>query len=150
MCNHFVPHSIPSGRTDKEEGASAPAHDASACAHKNTAPLATAMISIFHAMVGYCNSATGTDQLLLRVGAKFWEGDTAKQKMEKSGSHTKKGRHSMDEGFGKEFYGTDNFLKRSGPFSESPDSKNKHILCSSPSQISAPGGRAIGGVCRAK
>ena len=35
----------------------------------------------------------------------------------------KVGRHSVNEGFAKDFYREGNSVKRSGPFSEPPDSK---------------------------
>ena len=44
-------------------------------------------------------------------------------------------RHSVNEGFGKEFYRKSNLVKRLRPFSESPDFKNWNLLRSSPSQI---------------
>ena len=47
-------------------------------------------------------------------------------------------RHSVNEGTGREFDRKGNSLKRFRPFSESPDSKNRNFLLSSPSQISAP------------
>ena len=36
----------------------------------------------------------------------------------------KGGRHSMHQGLGKDFYSKGNSVKRSGPFSEPPDSEN--------------------------
>ena len=45
-------------------------------------------------------------------------------------------RHSVNEGFGKDFYRQVNSVKRFWPFSEPPDSENWILLCSSHSQIS--------------
>ena len=44
----------------------------------------------------------------------------------------------MNEGFGKDFYRKGNSVKRSGPFSEPPDSEIKKLLSKSTSQKSAP------------
>ena len=41
--------------------------------------------------------------------------------------HWMRERHSVNEGFGKEFYRKDNSLKRFRPFSESPNSKNSNL-----------------------
>ena len=46
----------------------------------------------------------------------------------------------MNEGHGQEFYRKDNSVRRSGLFSEPPDSEYWNFLRSSPSQISAPTG----------
>ena len=43
---------------------------------------------------------------------------------EKKGFSVKRGGDSVNEGFGKDFYRKGNSVKRSGPFSEPPDSKN--------------------------
>ena len=43
----------------------------------------------------------------------------------------------MNEGFGKEFYRKGNSVKRSGRFSEPPDSEIEKLLSSSPSRKSA-------------
>ena len=47
-------------------------------------------------------------------------------------------RHSVNEGFGEEFYRKGHSVRRFGPFSEPTDSENLFILCASPSQISGP------------
>ena len=59
------------------------------------------------------------------LGADFWEGDPTKHfSVNKKGFSVKGGRDSVNEGFGKDFYRKGNSVKRSGPFSEPPDSKN--------------------------
>ena len=70
----------------------------------------------------------------MSVGTEFWEGDATKQKSVKRSVFS----HSVNGGFGKEFHRKGNSVKRSGPFSESPDSANRNLLRLSPSQISAP------------
>ena len=53
----------------------------------------------------------------------FWEGDATKHSpMTKKGFSVKRGRHSVNEGFGKDLYRQGNSVKRSGPFSEPPGS----------------------------
>ena len=58
--------------------------------------------------------------------ADFWEGDATKHVFsEKKGfSVNEGGGNSVNEGFGKDFYRKGNSVKRSGPFSEPPDSEN--------------------------
>ena len=43
---------------------------------------------------------------------------------ENKGFQREVGRDSVNEGFGKDFYRKGNSMKRSGPFSEPPDSDN--------------------------
>ena len=59
------------------------------------------------------------------IGADFWEGDATKHLSvkEKVFFQSPGGRHSVNEGFGKDFYRKDNSVKRSGPFGEPPDSE---------------------------
>ena len=45
----------------------------------------------------------------------------------------KGGGNSVNQGFGKDFYRKGNSVKRSGRFSEPPDSENRKLLSSSPS-----------------
>ena len=71
--------------------------------------------------------------------ADFWEGDATKKSASKKGLFSEKGGgNSMNGGFGKDFYGTSNSVKRSGRFSEPPDSETEKLLSSSPSPKSAP------------
>ena len=49
----------------------------------------------------------------------------------------KRGGNSVNEGFGKDFYRKGNSVKRSGPFTEPPDSEIEELLSSSPSRKSA-------------
>ena len=63
--------------------------------------------------------------LLRNIRADFWAGDPTKHfSVKKRGFQWKGGRDSVNEGFGKDFYRKGNSVKRSGPFSESPDSEN--------------------------
>ena len=50
----------------------------------------------------------------------------------------------MNEGFGKDFYRKGNSVKRSGPFTEPPDSETEKLLSSSPSRKSALSDITIG------
>ena len=60
--------------------------------------------------------------------------DEAEISEEKHIFHWIGGRHSVNGGFGKEFYRKGYSMKGSGPFRESPDSANRNLLlCSSPS-----------------
>ena len=53
------------------------------------------------------------------------EGDATKHFSVKKGLFSEKGGgNSVNEGFGKDFYRKGNSVKRSGPFSEPPDSEN--------------------------
>ena len=60
------------------------------------------------------------------MGADFREGDATKHfSVKKNGLFSeKRGGDSVNEGFGKDFNGKGNSVKRSGPFSERPDSEN--------------------------
>ena len=51
--------------------------------------------------------------------SRFGEGDATKHFSVKRG-----GGNSVNEGFGKDIYRKGNSVKRSGPFSEPPDSEN--------------------------
>ena len=51
-------------------------------------------------------------------------GPTKHLSVTKMGFSMKGGRHSVNEGFGTNFCTKGNSVKRSGPFSEPPDSKN--------------------------
>ena len=60
-----------------------------------------------------------------KIRADFWAGDPTKHfSVKKRGFQWKGGRDSVNEGFGKDFYRKGNSVKRSGPFSEPPDSEN--------------------------
>ena len=52
--------------------------------------------------------------------------------------HWMRARHSVNEGFGKEFHGKGNSVKRSGPFSEPLDSENRKTFCAPPPCPSFP------------
>ena len=52
--------------------------------------------------------------------------------------HCIRARHPVNEGFGKEIDRKGKSMKRSGPFSEPPESENESLLRSSPSPNSAP------------
>ena len=59
------------------------------------------------------------------LGADFWEGVATKPFSVKKGVFSEKGGgNSVNEGFGKDFYRKGNSVKRSGRFSEPPDSEN--------------------------
>ena len=60
------------------------------------------------------------------VGAKFGKGDATKHfSLERKGFFSvKRGRHSVTEGFGRDFYRKGSSVKRSRPVSEPPDSEN--------------------------
>ena len=56
--------------------------------------------------------------------ANFWGGDATKHFSVKKGVFSEKGGgNSVNAGFGKDFYRKGNSVKRSGPFSEPPDSE---------------------------
>ena len=60
-----------------------------------------------------------------KTGADFGEGDATKRFSAKRGRDSvKRGRDSENEGFGKDFHRKGSSVKRSGPFSEPPDSEN--------------------------
>ena len=60
----------------------------------------------------------------LGLGTDFWEGDATKHFSVKKGIFSEKGGgNSVNQGFGKDFYRKGNSMKRSGPFSEPPDSE---------------------------
>ena len=63
---------------------------------------------------------------LVGLGADFWQGDATRRfSLKKEGFFSEKGGgNSVNEGFGEDFYRKGNSLKRSGPFSEPPDSEN--------------------------
>ena len=53
------------------------------------------------------------------------KGDATKNFSVKKGLFSEKGgRHSVNEGYGQDFYRKGNSVKRSGPFSEPPDCEN--------------------------
>ena len=55
----------------------------------------------------------------------FWEGDATKHFSMKKGVFSEEGGgNSVNQGFGKDFYRKGNSVKRSGRFSEPPDSEN--------------------------
>ena len=55
----------------------------------------------------------------------FWEGDATKHfSVKKRVFSEKGGGNSVNQGFGKDFYRKGNSVKRSGRFSEPPDSEN--------------------------
>ena len=57
--------------------------------------------------------------------ADFWAGNPTKHfSVKKKGFSVKRGRDSVKGGFGKDCYRKGNSVKRSGPFSELPDSEN--------------------------
>ena len=59
-----------------------------------------------------------------RIRAGFWEGDATKHSSVKKGFFSERGRQFSESGFGKDFYRKGNSVKRSGPFSEPPNSEN--------------------------
>ena len=70
-------------------------------------------------------SLTQPSELRRFLGAGFWEGDATKHFSVKKGVFSEKaGGNSVNEGFGKDFCRKDSLVKRSGPFSELPDSEN--------------------------
>ena len=59
------------------------------------------------------------------IRADFWAGDPTKHfSVKKRVFSEDGGRDSVNEAFGKDFYRKGNSVKRSGPFSEPPDSEN--------------------------
>ena len=57
--------------------------------------------------------------------ADCWEGDATKHFLVKKGFFSEKGGgNSVNQGFGKDFYRKGDSVKRSGPFTEPPDSEN--------------------------
>ena len=67
---------------------------------------------------------------LLRIGADFWEGAATRHfSVGRKGFFSEKGGgNSVNEGFGKDFYRKGNSMKRSGLFSEPPDSDNWKVV----------------------
>ena len=59
-------------------------------------------------------------------GAAFWEGDAMKN-FSVVFFLSEKGRHSVNEGLGKDFYMKSNAVKGSRPISEPPDSDNSKV-----------------------
>ena len=59
-----------------------------------------------------------------RLAADSWEGMRPSTFQLEKGFSVKRGRPSVNEGLGKDFYRKGNSVKRSGPFSEPPDSEN--------------------------
>ena len=60
-----------------------------------------------------------------KIEADFWEGDATKHFSVKKGVFSEKGGgNSVNQGFGKDVYRKGNSGKRSGRFSEPPDSEN--------------------------
>ena len=66
------------------------------------------------------------DRSLRFLRADFWEGDATKHfSAKKKGFFSERGGgNSVNGGFGKDFYRKENSVKRSGRFSEPPDSEN--------------------------
>ena len=62
------------------------------------------------------------------IRADFWEGDATKHFSLKKGFFREKGGgNSVNARFGKEFYRKGNSVKRSGPFSDPPESENLKV-----------------------
>ena len=84
-----------------------------------------------------------TGHAILR--SRFWEGDATKHfSVKRKGFSVKGGGHSVNEGFGKDFYRKGSSVKRSGPFNEAPDPKLKSC-CLHPlpeNQLLMPAGSA--------
>ena len=63
------------------------------------------------------------------LSSRFWAGDATKHFQKRMWFFNEEGgRHSVNEGFGEDFYRKGNSVKRSGPFNEPQDSETEKLL----------------------
>ena len=71
-----------------------------------------------------CFNVSCSKTFFILIEAEFGEGDATKQKSVKKSAFSLNARHSVNDGFCKEFFRKGNSLKRSGRFHELLDSEN--------------------------